>query len=113
RRQALQGLAHHPARRRARDPHPHARRQTASPADARPVEGLPADALTGAGVYDVSRHLSPMSRDITRVRARGFEPPPPKGPGPKPGASASSATPACVAGPAVYLLLAASATRGA
>ena len=48
-----------------------------------------------------------------RVRARGLEPPPPKGPGPKPGASASSATPACVAGPAVYLLLAASATRGA
>jgi hypothetical protein len=27
-----------------------------------------------AGVYDVSRHLSPMSRDITRAEGVGFEP---------------------------------------
>jgi hypothetical protein len=31
-------------------------------------------AETAATVYDVSRHLSPMSRDITKVERIGFEP---------------------------------------
>ena len=35
-----------------------------------------------ADVYDVSRHLSPMSRDITRVEVEGFEP---SSPGPSMG----------------------------
>ena len=61
------------------------------------------------GLTDPAVHrLSAMSGDISRVRARGFEPPPPKGPGPKPGASADSATPAAT----VSLLSRAGPCRG-
>ena len=43
---AYKGWRGHPARRRPRDPHPHPRRHAAPPAEPRPDEGLPADALT-------------------------------------------------------------------
>ena len=48
------------------------------PADARPEPGLSAPGVRWC-VYDVPRHLSSMSRDITGVREGGFEPPRPFG----------------------------------
>ena len=50
------------------------RRLAVAPTDPGPDEGLSAHAVSEPDIYDVSRHLSPMSRDITVVGLAGFEP---------------------------------------
>ena len=66
RRRRLQATASHPPRRRPRHTHHHPRRHPTPPTHPRPPKRLPAHRLNRrAGVYDVPRHQSPMSRDIT------------------------------------------------
>ena len=71
----LRGVAGHHARRRPRHQDLGHRRFAPTTPHARYEHGLPADPLKGrAGVYDVLKQLSPMSRDITFAAPTGFEP---------------------------------------
>jgi transposase InsO family protein len=75
---SLCGLAGHFVGRRPRHPHSGTRRLAAAAPDLGPVGRLPADPLrpTTVQLYDVSRHRSPMSRDITKCAPRDSNPKP-------------------------------------